>query len=82
MPGHFDTVTVGCVEHVEDGQPVRLDGPGVLAFDGEREHVLASGTTALVTVARDGPAVIDVVRTLACAARRALFDDPEALDGR
>ena len=59
-----------------------LEGPGVLAFDGERERVLREGTIATVTVRRDGPAVIDVARTLTCAARHALFDAPEAHDGR
>jgi hypothetical protein len=82
MPGHFDTLTVESVEHVAEGEPVRLDGPGVLAFDGERDRVLGGGITAVVTVAHDGPAIIDVARTLACAAHRALFDDPEADDGR
>lgn len=82
MPGHFDTLTVACVGHVDDGQPVRLEGPGVLAFDGERDRVLGNGAIATVTVGGDGPSVIDVPQTLVCAAGRALFDDPEADDGR
>jgi len=82
MPGHFDTLTVSCIEHIDDDQSVRLEGPGVLAFDGERDRVLRDGTIAMVTVRRDGPAVIDVARTLTCAARHALFDAPEAHDGR
>jgi len=83
MPGRFDTLTVACVAHIDDGQPVVLEGPGVLAYDGERERVLGAGANAIVTITRDGPMVIDVPATLACAARHALFDDdPEAHDGR
>jgi hypothetical protein len=81
VPGHFDTLTVTCVEHVADERPVRLDGPGVLAFDGERDHVLGVGATATVTVRRDGPLVIAVEDMLVCAAQFGLFDDPEAHDG-
>jgi predicted polyphosphate/ATP-dependent NAD kinase len=81
VPGAFVTLTVTGVEHVADGQPVPLAGPGVLAFDGERERVLGDGATATVTVCRDGPLVVDVSDTLVCAAHHALFDDPEAADG-
>jgi predicted polyphosphate/ATP-dependent NAD kinase len=81
MPGHFDTLTIDCVEHVADNQPVRLDGPGVLAFDGERDRVLSDGATATVTVRRDGPLVVAVSHMLVCAAQFGLFDDPEADDG-
>jgi hypothetical protein len=81
MPGHFDTLGVACVAHVGDAQRVRLDGPGVLAFDGERDRLLPVGATATVTVTRDGPTVIDVSEVLASAARHALFDEPEAHDG-
>jgi hypothetical protein len=82
MPGHFDTLGVVCVAHLVDGQPVRLDGPGVLALDGEREHVLGSRASATVTVRRDGPFVVSVPGVLDWAAREALFDDdPEAHDG-
>ena len=81
VPGHFDTLTVACVEHVSDEHPVRLVGPGVLAFDGERDRVLGVGATAIVTVRRDGPLVVTVPDTLVCAAQFGLFDDPEAHDG-
>lgn len=81
MPGHFDTLTVTCVEHVGDGVPVQLDGPGVLAFDGERDRVLGRGATATVTARRDGPLLIEVSDMLVCAAQCGLFDAPEADDG-
>jgi hypothetical protein len=83
VPGMFDDVSVASVEHVADGDAVQLDGPGVLAFDGERERLLVDGGRAMVTVHRDGPLVVDVADTLACAARRGLFEHPrpEAQDG-
>jgi hypothetical protein len=81
MPGHFDTLTVTSVEHVGDGVPVQLDGPGVLAFDGERDRVLGDGARATVTARRDGPLLIEVSDMLVCAAQRGLFDAPEADDG-
>ena len=81
MPGHFDTLTVTCVEHVGDGVPVQLDGPGVLAFDGERDRLLGGGATATVTARRDGPLLVEVSDMLMCAAQFGLFDDPEADDG-
>jgi hypothetical protein len=83
MPGRFDALAVVCVAHIDDGRAVELEGPGVLAYDGERERVLGTGVRAIVTITRDGPMVIDVPATLACAAGLALFDDdPEAHDGR
>jgi predicted polyphosphate/ATP-dependent NAD kinase len=81
MPGHHDTLTIACVEHVADGVPVQLAGPGVLAFDGERDRVLGDGATATVTVRGDGPLVVDVSAMLVCAAKLGLFDVPEADDG-
>ncbi len=45
-----------------------MTGPGVLAFDGERERVLKPDQRARLTVQRDGPWVIDVAKTLARAA--------------
>jgi hypothetical protein len=83
LPGAFASLSVAGVEHVPDGGSVQLDGPGVLAFDGERERVLPQGARATVTVLRDGPLVIDVVDTLVCATRQGLFERslPEAGDG-
>src|SRR5262249_41580523 len=57
------------------GEPVELVGPGVLAFDGDRERKLASGQRARVSVLRDGPFVIDVGRALHFAAERGTFLD-------
>jgi hypothetical protein len=52
-----------------------VKGPGVLAFDGDRERALAPGERAELSVRRDGPWVIDVPRALALAAQRGLYWD-------
>jgi hypothetical protein len=77
VPGSFDTLPIAAVERLTEGARVRLEGPGVLAYDGERERVLRAGAAVEVSVSRDGPVVIDIERTLRCAAARQLFDVPQ-----
>jgi predicted polyphosphate/ATP-dependent NAD kinase len=72
-PGLYSIVRVSDVRSVELGETVTVAGPGVLAFDGERDRVLKSGQSARLTVRRDGPWVIDVARTLALAAACGAF---------
>ena len=74
VPGAFADLLVARVDELADGESIELTGPGVLAYDGERERVLPPGAIATVTVRGDGPVVIDVERALHCAARRGLFD--------
>jgi len=77
VPGALDTVAVATVEVMHDGDSTTFDGAGVLAYDGERDRIVPPDATITVTVSRTGPFVIDVGRTLQCAARRHLFDvDP------
>ena len=80
MPGRFDIVSVARVDEVTEGTAVHLDGPGVLAFDGERDLVLGQWATAAITVRRAGPWIIDVESTLRCAAALRLFDLEPATD--
>jgi predicted polyphosphate/ATP-dependent NAD kinase len=68
-PGLFQDVPVRGVRRVAFGEPIEATGAGVLAFDGERERVLAPAQRAILRVARDGPWVIDASRVLARAAR-------------
>jgi hypothetical protein len=74
VPGSFDTLHLAELRRLGPDDFVEFDGPGVLAFDGERDRVLATGTTASISVASDGPFVVDVARTLQLAAERQLFD--------
>ncbi|MEZ5217573.1 MAG: hypothetical protein R2705_15675 [Ilumatobacteraceae bacterium] len=74
VPGTFHTVRIAEARRVAFGEPIELHGPGVLAYDGERDRVLAAGTTATVVVRDDGPHVVDVDHTLMLAADRRCFD--------
>ena len=57
------------------GEPVKIERPGVLAFDGDRERALAPGQSATLRVQRDGPRVIDVDAALLAAAEAGVFLD-------
>ena len=67
--------------HVRDARPLPLGeevcirGPGVLAYDGDREGVLAADEEARVRVVREGPRMIDVAAALGFAARHGLYED-------
>jgi predicted polyphosphate/ATP-dependent NAD kinase len=67
-PGLFQQVAVRSARRIAFGESVEVQGAGALAFDGERERVLAPGQRAMLRVARDGPWVIDVPCVLARAA--------------
>lgn len=74
-PGLYQTVHVAETRRIELGETVTIEGPGVLAFDGDREIALDVGETANAEVRRDGPWVVDVNRTLRFAARSGLYLD-------
>jgi hypothetical protein len=75
-PGFYRTVHVKSLRSVALGEAVTMGGPGVLAFDGERERELLNGTTASLTVERCGPHVVDVSKVLQLTAQRGLFSKP------
>jgi hypothetical protein len=82
-PGSFTTVEVLDVAPLADGEVVHLQGPGVLAFDGERDRRIGPSVTVAATVEAEGPLLIDVEQTLLDAARAGLFDiDPTRLRQR
>jgi hypothetical protein len=76
-PGTFDTLELADVQPIGDGEPVTLHGPGVLAFDGERDVPVGPDTTVTATIERTGPRLIDVATTLMLAAHAELFDAPD-----
>ncbi len=57
------------------GEEVVLRGPGVLAFDGDRERRLLDGQEATLRVERSGPCVLDVERVLRLGSERGAFLD-------
>jgi len=58
---------------LELGEARSIRGPGVIAFDGDREIVLGTGDALTVRVRRDGPRVIDPGRALRAAAEKGLL---------
>jgi hypothetical protein len=74
-PGLYATVGIDGVERVELDADVTWTGPGLLAFDGDREILLGAGERAHLRVSRRGPWVIDPERALLAAARQGLFVD-------
>jgi len=72
-PGLFRMLRVARRQQLCLGEPIRLDGPCLLALDGERAIEVAEGESASVVLKRDGPPVVDVERCLSLAARRGLL---------
>ena len=71
--GLYRRVNVSGTRVLALGEAVSLRGPGVLAFDGDRELRLEPGQEARLRVERAGPYVIDVERALRLAAERGAF---------
>ena len=55
MPGSVSDVGITDIRKVELGETIELDGPGALAFDGERDFVMGENEVARATVLRNGP---------------------------
>ena len=75
-PGTFTDIDLAEVVPLSLGQCIEMVGPGVLAFDGERDRRLTHGQRVALSVDAAGPIVIDVELTLALAAQAGLFDQP------
>lgn len=67
-PGMFADIAYSAVAPLPLGAPIKLKGPGVLSFDGERDRLLGHGESVSVRLRADGPHVIDVDATIARAA--------------
>jgi predicted polyphosphate/ATP-dependent NAD kinase len=73
-PGAFSTFGVTEARRLDDGEPVTFHGPGILAFDGERDMRISAESTVTVSIDSVGPFIIDVGRTLSAAAALHLFE--------
>lgn len=82
VPGSFATVGVAEVRPLGFGEPIVLHGPGMLAFDGERDRRIGVDAVVTATVDDSGPMVIDVERTMISAARDGRFEVAEDVHGR
>lgn len=76
-PGLFRSIPVIDTERVALAQPVEFAGPGVIALDGDRDHDLAAGEVAWVTVRRDGPRVFDTNATMRWAVATGMMSPAE-----
>ena len=72
-PGLYKTVEVAECRTVAADETVAAQGPGVLAFDGERDRSLKPGQPIELKVERSGPWVVGIRQTLELAARKGLF---------
>jgi len=72
-PGLLCEVGIVDWRRVGEGEPVTVSGPGVVALDGERHHVLGEGHQVELRVERDGPFVIDPEAVLRMAADAGQF---------
>lgn len=72
-PGLYADIPVRSHRRLSEGETIVLEGPGMLALDGERERRLKPGQQASMRVVRDGPWVIDVHKALAAAACAGIY---------
>ena len=72
-PGLYTKLHVADVQVIGLNKPVVWHGPGVLAFDGERERTLLPGQQATLTVTRSGPKVIRISKVMRKAAAKGCF---------
>ena len=73
-PGSFTTVEVTEIMPLAEGQRVEVHGPGILAYDGERDRRIGDGDVVTAAVETSGPWLVDVEAVLHAAARSSLFD--------
>ncbi len=74
-PGLYAQLGIRGSRILELDEEVVVEGPGLLAFDGDRERALERGQRARLRVERTGPRVIDVGATLREAASRGCYRD-------
>jgi hypothetical protein len=72
-PGYYQSVRVTNQRSVSFAEEIIVEGPGVLAFDGERERSLKPGQKAYLSIDRSGPWVVDVEKTMHLAAEKGSF---------
>ncbi len=71
--GLYETIHIDSYGKLPLGEEIIWEGPGILALDGDRELALAKHQQATLRVARTGPWIIDVKRTMQLAATRGAF---------
>ncbi len=72
-PGLHQNVGIDKVQRLDLAETVIFEGPGVLAFDGDRTIKLGPGDIARISVQRDGPHIIEAERIMASAATQGIL---------
>lgn len=80
-PGLYRRAHITGARKLELGERTTVEGPAVIAFDGDRTRALAEGERAELWVERTGPWVIDSTRALRAAGEDGLFLDRHFHDG-
>lgn len=80
-PGLYRRAHIAGVRKLAFGERTTIEGPCLLAFDGDRTRELAAGERADLWVDREGPWVIDADRTLRAAGQKGVFLDRHFHDG-
>ncbi|MEZ4218359.1 MAG: NAD(+)/NADH kinase [Myxococcota bacterium] len=80
-PGLFRRAHVTAARRLALGEVAVVEGPGVVAFDGDRTRALAPGERCELRVERSGPFVIDAARALRVAGAKGVFEDRHFHDG-
>ncbi len=75
-PGVMSSIEFCRCDLIGPADEVHLRGPGMLAFDGERDRELNTDVTAAVTIRGDGPFVINVESAIALAVGHGFFRTP------
>ena len=66
-PGLVRDIAIASTQRLDLGAIVRVNGPAMIALDGEREFHLRDGQSAALRVTRDGPPVVAIDRCLEIA---------------
>ena len=75
-PGLFADFGIVEVRRLQGGETVQLEGPGVLAVDGERDRVLAGDDAVPARIEPDGPWVVSPATALRRAAEAGHYVHP------
>jgi hypothetical protein len=80
-PGLYRRAHIATARKLAFRERAVIEGPCLLAYDGDRTRVLEPGERAQLWVERSGPWVIDAVRTLRVAGQKGLFANRHFHDG-
>ena len=74
-PGLYNKIGVESCDKVDLGELMTVAGPGILAFDGDREIQLKEDQSVTVSIRADGPWIIEPRRIMAAAVKLKVFEN-------